>query len=292
MVRVGLAGYASAGRHIHAPLIREAGLELAAVATSNPERRAEVTADFPQTQVVDDLEALVALEGLDVIVLATPTGSHLAHTQRVIEAGLPCVVDKPLAVNADDALSLVDLAEHESVPLTVFQNGATTTSSRPWPRSCAKIAGEPIRCELRWERWRPMAKTAGARTPRPRAAASCSTALHLVTWPAALRSGEHVFARSRPPPRRRRTTPSSYPVTKWGDLAPGARRCGRPGTARSSARRGAAYGRPLREGLPTSSRTRRTPTAALRLAVSRTERTRCRRRPRAPPSSIAPSPRH
>jgi predicted dehydrogenase len=159
MVRVGLAGYASAGRHIHAPLIGEAGLELAAVATSNPERRVEVATDFAQARVVDDLEALLAVDGLDVIVLATPTGSHLAHTQRVIEAGIPCVVDKPLAVNADDALSLVDAAERGGVPLTVFQNRrydhqfatlATVVSDR--------LAGEPFRCELRWERWRPVAK--------------------------------------------------------------------------------------------------------------------------------------
>ncbi|KGN38905.1 Gfo/Idh/MocA family protein [Knoellia aerolata] len=159
MVRVGLAGYASAGRHFHAPLIRDAGLELAAVATANPERRAEVAADVPEARVVDDLEALLQVEGLDVIVLATPTGSHLEHTQRVIEAGVACVVDKPLAVNADDALSLVDAAERAGVPLTVFQNRrydhqfatlATVVSDR--------LAGEPFRCELRWERWRPVAK--------------------------------------------------------------------------------------------------------------------------------------
>lgn len=159
MVRVGLAGYASAGRHIHAPIIREAGLELAAVATSNPERRAEVAADFPQARVVDDLEALLAVEGLDVIVLATPTGSHLAHTQQVLEAGIPCVVDKPLAVNADDALSLVDLAEREGVPLTVFQNRRYDPQFTTLATVVRDgLAGEPFRCELRWERWRPVAK--------------------------------------------------------------------------------------------------------------------------------------
>ncbi|MFW5470168.1 Gfo/Idh/MocA family protein [Knoellia sp. CPCC 206435] len=159
MVRVGLAGYASAGRQIHAPLLAEAGLELAAVATSNPERRAELAGDHPRAQAVDDLDSLLAVEGLDVVVLATPTGSHLAHTQRVIEAGLPCVVDKPLAVTADDALTLVDLAEREGVALTVFQNRRydpqfTTLATVVRDR----LAGEPFRCELRWERWRPVAK--------------------------------------------------------------------------------------------------------------------------------------
>jgi len=159
MVRVGLAGYASAGRGIHAPLIRDAGLELAAVATSNPERRAEVAQDFPDALVVDDLDALLAVEGLDVVVLATPSGSHLEHTRTVLEAGIPCVVDKPLAVDADGALELVDVARHEGVALTVFQNRRYDSQFTTLATVVAdRLAGEPFRCELRWERWRPVAK--------------------------------------------------------------------------------------------------------------------------------------
>ena len=38
-VRVGLVGYGSAGRGIHAPLLREAGLDIRLVATADPGRR-------------------------------------------------------------------------------------------------------------------------------------------------------------------------------------------------------------------------------------------------------------
>lgn len=159
MVRVGLAGYASAGRGIHAPLIRDAGLELAAVATSNPQRRGEVAADLPGALVVDDLDALLAVDGLDVIVLATPSGSHLEHTGKVIDAGIACVVDKPLAVNAEDSLSLVERAERAGVPLTVFHNRRYDPSHTTLATVVAdRLAGEPFRCELRWERWRPVPK--------------------------------------------------------------------------------------------------------------------------------------
>lgn len=159
MVRVGLAGYASAGRGIHAPLITGAGLDLVAVATSNPERRAEVQADHPQAVVVDDLEALVGVPGLDLIVLATPTGNHLEHALRVIEAGIPCVVDKPLAVNAQDTLTVVEAAERVGVPLTVFHNRRYDPSHTTLATVVAdQLVGEPFRCELRWERWRPVPK--------------------------------------------------------------------------------------------------------------------------------------
>ena len=157
MTRVGLAGYASAGRGIHAPLLRRAGLEVAAVATSNPERVAQARADLPGARVVADLDALLAVDGLDLVVLATPTGVHAAHAMAVLDAGIPLVVDKPLAVSARQALPLLEHAERVAVPLTVFQNRrydpevATLTHVA---RSGA--VGTPFRLEMRWERWRPV----------------------------------------------------------------------------------------------------------------------------------------
>jgi len=157
--RVGLAGYGMAGRQIHAPLLKEAGLEVVAVSTSNPERQAAVEHDLPGATVVSDLDGLLAVEGLDLVVLATPSGDHAAHALRVVEAGLPVVVDKPLAVDSDAALAVVDAAEQAGVPLTVFQN-------RRYDAEHATLAevvrsgtiGDVYRAELRWERWRPVPK--------------------------------------------------------------------------------------------------------------------------------------
>ena len=157
--RVGLAGYGMAGREIHAPLLREAGLEVVAVSTSNPERQAAVEQEHPGAVVVPDLESLLAVEGLDLVVLATPSGDHAAHALRVIEAGLPVVVDKPLAVDSEAALEVVDAAEQAGVPLTVFQNrryDAEHATLAEVVRSGA--IGDVYRAELRWERWRPVPK--------------------------------------------------------------------------------------------------------------------------------------
>ncbi len=159
MLRVGLAGYGLAGREFHAPLLARAGLEVAAVATSNPERRAEASTDLPGARLVDDLDALLRVEGLDLVVLATPTGRHAEHARRVVDAGLPVVVDKPLAVGAREALAVVEHAAGAGVPLTVFQNrryDAPFATLLEVVRS--RAVGEPFRLELRWERWRPEPK--------------------------------------------------------------------------------------------------------------------------------------
>ena len=83
MVTVGLAGFASAGQGIHAPLIQAAGLQLAAVATANPERVEQAGAAFPDAEIVPDLDALLRVDGLDLVVLATPSGLHADQARQV-----------------------------------------------------------------------------------------------------------------------------------------------------------------------------------------------------------------
>jgi predicted dehydrogenase len=158
-LRVGLVGYGSAGRGIHAPLLARAGLTLAAVSTSNAERAEQVRADHPEAEVVPDLEALLGVADLDLVVLASPSGVHGEQAEAVIEAGVALVVDKPLAVDASSALRVVDLAGHHGVPLTVFNN------RRFDPELAAlrivrddELVGEIWRAEYRWDRWRPVPK--------------------------------------------------------------------------------------------------------------------------------------
>ena len=158
-LRVGLVGYGSAGRGIHAPLIERAGLTVAAVSTSNVNRAEQVRTELPGAEVVPGLEALLGVDGLDLVVLASPSGVHADQAEQVIAAGLPLVIDKPLAVDASQALDVVDLAAHHGVPLTVFNN------RRFDPELAALrivrdegLVGEIWRAEYRWDRWRPVPK--------------------------------------------------------------------------------------------------------------------------------------
>ena len=159
MTAVGLAGFGSAGRGIHAPLLQQAGMTVAAVATSDPGRSEQVREELPGARVVADLEALLAAEGLDLIVLATPSGIHAGQARACIDAGIAVVVDKPLATNAAQALGVVEVARAAGVALTVFQNrrfDSEHLAARETVRSGQ--LGEVFRHEFRWERWRPTPK--------------------------------------------------------------------------------------------------------------------------------------
>ena len=162
MTRVGLVGFGGAGAGFHAPLLQAAGLTITAIATNSGERVAQASADVPEARIVPDLDALLdhaATDGLDLVVLASPSGVHVEQARQVVQAGVACVVDKPLACDAVSALELVDFAAAEGVPLTVFQNRRYDPQFRTLQEVLRSgTLGELRQTELRWERWRPVPK--------------------------------------------------------------------------------------------------------------------------------------
>ena len=159
MARVGIVGYGLAGASFHAPLLRAAGLNIVSVATANPERAAQAERDNPGAAIVHDLSALLARGGIDLVVLASPSGVHVANATEVIEAGVAVVVDKPLACDAPSAQQVVDVATGRGVPLTVFQNRRYDPEFMTMLDVLGSgVLGEVRRAEFRWERWRPVPK--------------------------------------------------------------------------------------------------------------------------------------
>lgn len=157
-LRVGLVGYGSAGRGIHARLLREVGAEVTRVVTRNPARATAADRDWPGVAVDPDVASLLAHAAeLDVVVVASPTGDHVEHVTQALAAGAFVVVDKPLATTADEAAALARLGAEAGGRLTVFQN-------RRWDPEQLTLrglleAGElgtVHRFERRWERWRPV----------------------------------------------------------------------------------------------------------------------------------------
>ncbi|GAA1177336.1 Gfo/Idh/MocA family oxidoreductase [Streptomyces hebeiensis] len=159
--RVGLIGYGLAGSVFHAPLIAAtAGLALDTVVTTAPERREQARAEFPGVRFAASPEELWERAGeLDLIVVASPNKTHVPLATAALEAGLPVVVDKPVAGSAAEARALAALADERGLLLSVFHN-------RRWDndfRTLARLVkggelGDVQRFESRFERWRPRLK--------------------------------------------------------------------------------------------------------------------------------------
>lgn len=161
-LRAGLIGYGLGGSAFHAPVIDATpGVRVAAIVTRDRERRERALRRHPGASVVERVERLWALrDELDFVVVATPNRTHVPLALAALEAGLPVVVDKPIAATAEDARALVARAERRGLLLTVYQN-------RRWDGDFLTLRqlveqgalGDVLRFESRFERWRPTPKT-------------------------------------------------------------------------------------------------------------------------------------
>jgi predicted dehydrogenase len=157
-IRVALVGYGLAGAVFHAPLIAVVeGLELSAIVTREPERRARARRDFPGAELLEAADEIWERPGaFELVVVAAPNRVHVPLARAAIDAGIAVVVDKPLAAAASEARELVDAARARDVVLTVFQNrrwdGDFLTASR---LVAEQALGRVFRFESRFERWRP-----------------------------------------------------------------------------------------------------------------------------------------
>ncbi|MFH9660727.1 Gfo/Idh/MocA family oxidoreductase [Streptomyces sp. NPDC017248] len=160
-LRVGLIGYGLAGSVFHAPLIAATeGLALDTVVTANPERQGQARAEFPDVRLAAAAEELFdRADELDLVVVASPNKTHVPLATAALEAGLPVVVDKPVAGTAAEARQLATLAEERGLLLSVFQNRRWDNDFLTLRKLLADGAlGDAWRFESRFERWRPKPK--------------------------------------------------------------------------------------------------------------------------------------
>lgn len=167
-IRVGLIGFGLGGAVFHAPLISATPrMELVAIVTRDPERAATAGSRFPRARVVPDANQLWEAGDLDLIVISTVNRAHVPLGLAALEAGLPVVMDKPLAPSSAEGQRLIDEAAARGLMLSVFQN-------RRWDSDFLTLRtlidedaiGTPTRFESRYERWRPSLKP-GAWRERP-----------------------------------------------------------------------------------------------------------------------------
>ncbi len=155
-LRIGLVGYGASGRGIHTRLLKEVGQHVTCVVTRT--RGEQVRTDWPHAAVVPDVAGLLShATGLDLVVVASSTGQHAADVARLLDAGLPVLVDKPLATTERAAAELVRLATRHGGRLTVFQNRRWDTEQLTLQALLRRgDLGTVHRFERRWERFRPV----------------------------------------------------------------------------------------------------------------------------------------
>lgn len=96
-----------------------AGSELVAVMRRNGERAADYARRHGVPRWYDDADALIADPEVDAVYIATPPDSHAEYAVRVLEAGKPVYVEKPMARTAAECEEMLSASRRTGLPLFV-----------------------------------------------------------------------------------------------------------------------------------------------------------------------------
>lgn len=107
------------------------GHRVVALAGGGSERNLKLAEAGGIEHIVDGPEQLVGL--IDAgIVCSRDGGQHRAEASALLGAGLPVLVDKPLACSVPDAEAILELAHKHNVPVTSFSALRFSTRTTEW----------------------------------------------------------------------------------------------------------------------------------------------------------------
>lgn len=114
--RVGVVGVGYLGQ-IHAKIYDEMpNVELVMLADTNEDAVNELAQRYGCEAVTQSLQMIDKVDAVSIVV---PTSLHYDVAKPFLEAGVPTLLEKPIAATVDEASKLVDLAAQNNAPLLI-----------------------------------------------------------------------------------------------------------------------------------------------------------------------------
>ena len=115
-VQIAVIGFGRFGQ-LHAQAFAQAGAEIAAIVEPRAEAREVATSLYPDASVYPDMKLFLAERGtsVDGAVIASSEMTHYEIGMECINAGINCLIEKPLAGTAAQAQELLDAARERKV---------------------------------------------------------------------------------------------------------------------------------------------------------------------------------
>ncbi|MFN8466048.1 MAG: Gfo/Idh/MocA family oxidoreductase [Caldilineaceae bacterium] len=150
-VRVGVIGTSAYADGTHLPNLKShADAHIAAICSRNRERAQEMADKYDIPAVYTDYHQMLEHAGLDAVVIAVPDDLHYPMTMDALAAGLHVLCEKPLALNAQQALAMTEKARMMGVKHMTF----FAWRFEPYHRYLHQLMGEgyvgrPYLCQFR-----------------------------------------------------------------------------------------------------------------------------------------------
>ncbi len=120
-LKLGILGLGRSGWNIHARGVKDHALfTVAAVADPVAERRQEAIDTFG-CKAYEEPQGVIADSDVDVVVVATPSHTHVPLAVQALESGKHVIVEKPMAEKASDIDTMIQKAKETGRHVTCYQ---------------------------------------------------------------------------------------------------------------------------------------------------------------------------
>lgn len=109
-VGVAVVGYGYWGANLARNVQSAASTALVGIADADPGQRAAAASTFPGVHIAGSLDELLADDAVEAVVIATPASQHVDSAISALRAGRHVMVEKPLAMDPNDAEAVVAVA--------------------------------------------------------------------------------------------------------------------------------------------------------------------------------------
>jgi len=163
-VKAGLVGLGPWGRELLASLTRLPSVEVVGVCDTYAAALKRGAEAAPKAQAVDALPGLLALPGLEAVIVATPSHQHKDVVLAALQSGKHVYCEAPLASTIDDARAIAMAAQQHAK--LVFQAGLQGRANALWQHVenfvQSGVLGDTALVKSQWNRkesWRRAAPT-------------------------------------------------------------------------------------------------------------------------------------
>lgn len=137
---------------------------------------------FPQIKTYRTLEAMLADDLVELVIVNTPNYTHYEYAKKSLEAGKHVIVEKPFTIDVTQANDLIELAKKQNTVLSVYQNRRYDSDYKTIKKVVSEnLLGELVEVEMHFDRFREeLSPKVHKETPGPGAGVLYDLGSHLI----------------------------------------------------------------------------------------------------------------
>jgi scyllo-inositol 2-dehydrogenase (NADP+) len=153
-IATALLAYGLSGKIFHAPFLESnKAFDFYAVLERNHKK---ASLDYQNTKSFSTIDALLADENIELVVVNTPNNTHFDYAKQVLEANKHVLIEKPATTSVFEFIELLALAKKVNKHVFIYQNRRWSSDFVATKKiiDSGKL-GEIIEVHLRFDRYRP-----------------------------------------------------------------------------------------------------------------------------------------